>query len=336
MELGQDLLFFFAALGAFNASLLGIYLLLNLKKYPSAYAFIGLLLLELSVRVGFSCLYYFDDAPKEFIKLGLGAHLLMGPTLYYLVRNSLNPNKRLTKEAAAHLSILAFAVIILSILLPFEIWDYTLRYSIHMMLTAYLIASGAQFFPSIRRIGEKKAATNEIRALIAYMAVILICLGFVVSLYTNYIVGPVCFSVLLYAFVFVFFRLERGSTKAPSYKTKLDSEEVSRVEARLTELMQKEKPYRDPELTLEKLSKMLAVSKYFLSQMLNDNLHTRYHELITEYRINDACELLQNVEHYTLEAVAYEVGFNSKSSFFSAFKRLKGSTPAKFRAKVKV
>jgi len=338
MELGQDFLFFFAALGAFNALLLSAYLLAKSRKPPHSYFFLGLLLLELAVRAGFSCLYYFDDAPRELIKLGLAAHLLIGPTLYYLILGYLKPTENRARAASLHLLILVVLLVAFGALFSFEVWDYTIRYSIHGLLTAYLLLCGVILLPAFKELHKQKSekSLNETKARSAYLAVLLICLGFVISLYTNYILGPLSFSVLLYAFVYHFFRLERRSQKISSYKTKLDTAEVSRVEARLTELMQEEKPYRDPELTLEKLSKMLAVSKYFLSQMLNDNLNTSYHELITEYRIMDACELLQNAEHYTLEAIAYEVGFNSKSSFFSAFKRLKGSTPAKFRAQIKV
>jgi len=339
MELDQDLLFFFAALGAFNSLLLGSYILFNRKRHPTSYAFLGLLLLEHGVRAGFSCLYYFDDAPREFIKLGLSAHLLIGPTLYYFVRFRLNEELSKVREASFHLLFLSGILVALGFIFEFKVWDYTFRYAIHSLLSLYLAFTGLALVPVFKTLVKKTWKELEIgekESLIVYLTVLLICLGFVVSLYTNYILGPVVFSFLLYGAVYLFFRMEKDSSKNLSYRKKLDTDEVERVAQRLEALMKEEKMYRDANLTLEKLAKKLSVSKYFLSQMLNDNLNKSYHELITEYRIEDASELLRTSEHLTLEAIAYDIGFNSKSSFFSAFKKLKGTTPSKFRGQEKV
>ena len=337
MELGHDLLFFFAALGAFNSLLLGLYVLFNWRKYSRSHIFLGLLLLEHAVRVGFSCLYFFNDAPREYIKLGLSAHLLIGPTLYYFVSLRLKPEGQRTGEGLIHLLIMATALITLGFAFDFEMWDFTFRYTIHLILTMYLSFTGVLLIPVFKKLFDNNGSVivNK-QALIVYATELLICLGFAISLYVSYILGPVCFSILLYGAVYLFFRIEKQANVVLSYQKKLDEVEVKKVEDRLTFLMSEEKLFRDSNLTLEKLSKELTVSKYFLSQMLNDNLNKRYHEFIAEYRIEDACELLLSSEHLTLEAIAYEVGFNSKSSFFSAFKRLKGSTPSGFREQAKV
>ena len=339
MELDQDLLFFFAALGAFNSLLLSVYLMVSWKKYQLSYFFLGLLLMEYAIRVGFSCLYYFDDAPREFIKLGLSAHLLIGPTLVYFIHFSLKPESKKSKEAFTHLLLMSLLLVVLGISLGFSIWDYSVRYTIHAILSLYLLLGGFRLvssFKSVSKVKWTELPLGQKEALLVYVTILLVSLGFVISLYTNYILGPVIFSALLYGAAYLFLQLKKSSTKTLSYQKKLDEEEVKKVESRLTLLMNEEKVYRDANLTLEKLSKKLGVSKYFLSQMLNDNLHKPYHEFIAEHRIEDACELLMNADHLTLEAIAYEVGFNSKSSFFSSFKKLKGATPAKFRDKAKV
>ena len=106
MELGQDLLFFFSALGAFNSLLLGSYVLVNSRKYPTAYIFLGGLLLAHAIRAGFSCLYYFDDVPREFIKVGLTAQLLIGPNIYYFLRFRLD--KKGQTRTAKHFKIVLY------------------------------------------------------------------------------------------------------------------------------------------------------------------------------------------------------------------------------------
>jgi AraC-like DNA-binding protein len=52
---------------------------------------------------------------------------------------------------------------------------------------------------------------------------------------------------------------------------------------------------------------------------------------INEYRINQACELIANDSLIKLEAIGYEVGFNSKSTFYTAFKKLKNTTPTLYK-----
>lgn len=67
-----------------------------------------------------------------------------------------------------------------------------------------------------------------------------------------------------------------------------------------------------------------------LSQVLNDNMGKNFTVFINEYRINEACNIIVSDNKLTLEGIGYEVGFNSKSTFFSTFKKLKGTTPAMF------
>ena len=70
--------------------------------------------------------------------------------------------------------------------------------------------------------------------------------------------------------------------------------------------------------------------------MLNDNMQLRYTDLVNQYRIEEACRLIESNSHYNLEAIAYEVGFNSKSTFYATFKKIKGTTPSRFRPAQKV
>nr|WP_305049972.1 hypothetical protein [Elizabethkingia bruuniana] len=89
MTLGQQILFFFSGIGAFNGLLLGSYLLFvrKLKYIPDF--FLGLLLLMLSTRVGISVCFYFDqDWPRIIPHLGLAALYFVGPALYYFVLSS--------------------------------------------------------------------------------------------------------------------------------------------------------------------------------------------------------------------------------------------------------
>lgn len=92
--------------------------------------------------------------------------------------------------------------------------------------------------------------------------------------------------------------------------------------------------YKDPNLKLNDLAKVVNISVHQLSQLLNDNLGKGFSTYINEYRINEACRLISGNDHLTLEAIGYEVGYNSKSTFYAAFRKIKDTTPALYKEKI--
>lgn len=92
--------------------------------------------------------------------------------------------------------------------------------------------------------------------------------------------------------------------------------------------------FRNPNLKLNDLAHEINVSPHQLSQLLNDRLSKSFTLYVNEYRIEEACKILSAAENLTIEAIGEEVGFNSKSTFFSAFKKLKGMTPAMYQQSV--
>jgi AraC-like DNA-binding protein len=103
--------------------------------------------------------------------------------------------------------------------------------------------------------------------------------------------------------------------------------------AMLVREMQDNKPYLDPDLTLEKLAARLSLRPKVLSKVINDGLHKHFFDFINSYRIDEAKRLLTNPpdRKFTVLEVLYQCGFNSKSSFNTLFKRYTGMTPTVFR-----
>jgi AraC-like DNA-binding protein len=101
----------------------------------------------------------------------------------------------------------------------------------------------------------------------------------------------------------------------------------------LLELMEKEKPYLDPDITIEGLAAALSLPAKTLSQVINESLNQSFFDFINSYRIADARKLLSNKEDkkITVLEVMYKVGFNSKSSFNTAFKKMTNMTPTDFK-----
>jgi AraC-like DNA-binding protein len=99
--------------------------------------------------------------------------------------------------------------------------------------------------------------------------------------------------------------------------------------------MQNGKPWMEPELTVNQLASRLSLKPRMLSQAVNDILGQNFYDFINRYRIEEASRLLTNPkdDKITILEVLYEVGFNSKSSFNTLFKKYTGLTPTAFRQK---
>lgn len=88
--------------------------------------------------------------------------------------------------------------------------------------------------------------------------------------------------------------------------------------------------YKDATLSLGKLASELDISTHHLSQIINQQTQGNYFDLINQYRIQDAQQLLINTQMSIID-IAYEVGYNSKSSFYTEFKRRTQMTPNQFK-----
>lgn len=90
----------------------------------------------------------------------------------------------------------------------------------------------------------------------------------------------------------------------------------------------------DPYFSLERLSELTDMRPRTLSATLNEQLHTTFRDLINQYRVREACKKLSDVEnfgHYTIEAVAHSVGYKSRTSLVSAFRKETGLTPSEYQ-----
>jgi AraC-like DNA-binding protein len=99
--------------------------------------------------------------------------------------------------------------------------------------------------------------------------------------------------------------------------------------------MQNNKPFLEPELTLDQLASQLFMKPRVLSQTINEVLGQNFYDFVNHFRIEEASHLLTNPKDkkITVLEVLYAVGFNSKSSFNTLFKKYTGSTPTDFRKK---
>ncbi|AZA79082.1 AraC family transcriptional regulator [Chryseobacterium sp. G0186] len=338
MSLGQQMLFFFSTVGAFNGLLLGIYLLFvkKLKYLPDF--FLGLLLLMLSVRVGISvCIYFYPDLPRVIPHLGLSALFFTGPALYYYVKSSFQQDQFSLKSCRAAFGILTLILGVVGLLYLFfpVTWDhyfgsfiYTV-WSISIFLTIYQYY---QFSKQKIESPNKFVLPILISNVIIFLTYQLISTGWVQIYCAG---GSLVFSFVLYANFLILFNKKYRQVpvkEANKYSNKkISDEQVDHFVSRLDRLMNIEELYKNPDLKLNDLSSRMNMSSHQLSQLLNDNLGKSFSIYINEYRINEACEKIENGSFLKIEEIGYEVGFNSKSTFFSTFKKIKNTTPLLYK-----
>ncbi len=125
---------------------------------------------------------------------------------------------------------------------------------------------------------------------------------------------------------------EQGDFEETKKKIVSD-EEIVIQKSRLHKFMLKEKPYIDPEINLVKLADMFGITPHKLSYIINSGFNRNFFNFINGYRVDEAKVLLLNpkMDQYSILGIAYESGFNSKTSFNSTFKNITGLTPTEFK-----
>ncbi len=118
-------------------------------------------------------------------------------------------------------------------------------------------------------------------------------------------------------------------------KSKINETENNKILEALLKNMEEEKPYLNCELDIRMLAEKLNTTPHKLSQVVNTNLNKNFYEFINEYRIRDAKFYLTSpqCDNEKIMTIAYDCGFNSKSSFYSVFKKFTSQTPAKYKSK---
>ena len=102
----------------------------------------------------------------------------------------------------------------------------------------------------------------------------------------------------------------------------------------LTQWMESEKPYLNPEFKLMDLREVLPMNRSYLSQFINDTYGCTFYQLVNRYRIDEAKRLMRECPGMRIEEIAARSGFASRSSFTQTFTRETGFSPREWRKKM--
>ncbi len=112
----------------------------------------------------------------------------------------------------------------------------------------------------------------------------------------------------------------------------LSGKKRKQIKDELTSYFELEKPYLNPGLNMSMLSDHLNVPRHHLTEVLNTEIGKNFFTFVNEYRTEAVKKLLiDKGDLYSIESIGFECGFNSKSSFFTVFKKMTGQTPMQYK-----
>jgi YesN/AraC family two-component response regulator len=106
---------------------------------------------------------------------------------------------------------------------------------------------------------------------------------------------------------------------------------ASKIMAEIEEVMTREGYYKNPDLNLHDLSKMMDLGARKLSESIKENNDCNFATWVNTHRVNAAIKLIREDSNLSLEGIGQEVGFKSRSAMYNAFKKIKGATPGDFK-----
>ena len=126
--------------------------------------------------------------------------------------------------------------------------------------------------------------------------------------------------------------LTASKTDSKSIETDLDTKNVAIIEQLRKHMIEKE-PFLDPTLTLQDLALQINIHARELSILINRHIGQHFFDFINKYRIEKAIEMIEkfSTKEFTIQQILFDVGFSSKSSFNTAFKKHTGLTPTQYR-----
>jgi AraC-like DNA-binding protein len=156
--------------------------------------------------------------------------------------------------------------------------------------------------------------------------------------------------ITLFSFVYSFYGIKQPvifgqelksdsnfKTEQEKYaKSGLKEEQANKYLKTLISFVEEKKPYLDRDLTIQDLSSMTSIPRHYITQILNEKHKKNFFTFINEYRVKEVIERYSDPKfsNYTILAIAFDAGFNSKTTFNSIFKNQTGLTPSEYREKL--
>ncbi len=183
--------------------------------------------------------------------------------------------------------------------------------------------------------------------------VLLFLADFILSLVFNIFdirfvpIFPLTTNLTIFTFLMVYFGINQSAIyfgeeseeysepdQAGKYKrSALTDSNIDLINQKITDYLKTKKRYLDPDFNFQMMVDDLDISRQHLSQVINSSQKKNFYKIINEYRIDEVKKMIANPKynHYSILGMAFECGFNSKTSFNRIFKEETGQTPTEYK-----
>lgn len=291
--------------------------------------------------------------PTEIFMMTMG--LLHGP-LFFVYTKTLFTQKLIRLDMLHFIPFVLLTTISFYIRPEFEMsWEIIMLFAKLIVLILYPIYILRSCNRRLQKVKDKKPGINGRRlSWIKIIAILfLISIGIsIVRLTTELLVGVAYFEIwdliryIVLVTIIGFYGLKYGEvyTPDPSYESlpndgkykhsPLKKEEVIYFKNVINTFFKENKAYLQHDFSLATLSQTVDIPKHHLSQIINSEMNSTFYDLVNTRRIEYAMRRIRESNNLTLEGLGYECGFNSKSTFFSNFKKKTGKTPGAYKKEI--
>lgn len=332
------LLYFFILFGAFFAVIiaLGQVLLKNRQRHN---VILALLLLSIAMWLGATGLYPFVFSNelklwKTIVALAIAIPLYCsGPLVYFYFQFLIDEDYKIKKIHLIYLLPVFTAIIMIILDKGPGVW-YLLHISV-IYCALFLIAIIKEIYNIIRNAGKKRQSIILIVLLICVYLIGLAVLRVVTDRGTIPSIGITIFLIVIYLLshrnseFLMIIKIEAEKNKYA--QSQLNNIDVDMIVKKLHTLLSVEKMYIEESLSLQSLASAIGITKHQLSELLNVQFNMTFNNYINQFRINEAKSLIIAEPESSIISIAYAVGFNSTSAFYTAFQKNTGMSPTAFR-----
>jgi len=301
-----------------------------------------------------------DRMPMQFL-------LALGPLIYFYVLKITHPQYKFTLKDLLHFSplLLEHGALALEIsegirtgqttyaTLAFQVVNPALQLLIFISVISYLFFANKLIRNFYRRLqpvlmDRSLLEFRWLRRLLAATALLwVLWIGYAAVDYFSYhdqlgIHGYYPFYIffaviIIWTAMAALLRPQAGIMLQTAVLKPPPADELKRKGSWLKKTTEANRYYQDPELTVSSLAEKLGMYTRELSQVINIALKKNFNDFINEYRVRDAAGKMQDpaYDHITLLGIAYESGFNSKSTFNRIFKQMTGKSPVEYKQELK-
>ncbi len=332
MEWKANLMYFLTATGILNTLFLAVFVFTQKSRNRFSNKILSAILVLFAIKIGYASLeqqlwssgfiYFF------YTNLAVTAYLCIVPLFIFYIGSI--TDKDYKPGIRAYLFLLPAFIFAISLSVT-GFLSIQAFYLMQVFFISFSLVSGYKLV-KLRRQFRKNPSPN--RKLMNWL--LMIQFGIMVVWATAF--GPFVYELTAFYSLAVYLLIKTilGDLKTINLgwqsKPAVSEAKIDLI-IRLKAVMETEKIYMDSGLTLPRLAQKLSVSLHSLSREINNYYNQNFTEYINSFRIEEACKMLSSdiYDNLTIEGIAYDCGFNSLSSFNSAFKKQMNLTPSQFR-----